>query len=161
MNDWTLQFDGLCEPSNPGGTIAWGWLLNDGNRIYSNRGSLSPAPENTNNKGEYFALGFGLRNTLAIAQKIGRPDRLIVQGDSQLVIKQLNGVFACHNPYLAACRTKCLDLLKAIDPLPGLWLAEWIPREQNEAADALSREAYKLATGRDAPTRARKNGVGK
>lgn len=153
---WTLHFDGLCEPANPGGVMAWGWALDAAGDVVTGRGSAPAAPGNTNNVAEWYALGCGLaavRDRAAVSHAGGPPDALRIFGDSRLVVNQLAGLFACNAPHLRALRDRCLSILKGIDPLPGWWQAEWVPRAQNGAADALSRRAYRERTGCEAPER--------
>jgi ribonuclease HI len=51
----------------------------------------------TNNMVEYEALILGLSTTLSL-----RVRQLLAKGDSQQVIKQVNGECSCHDPQLAA-----------------------------------------------------------
>lgn len=145
-----LYFDGLCEPRNPGGVACYGWLLldDDGVLISSGHGEVCRGPQATNNVAEYSALGFGLREM----HNLGLRERLLVLGDSKLVIEQLAGRWECKAPHLARLRARCLELL---DQVAINWLARWIPRAENERADALSREAYFRATGRQPPERSK------
>ncbi len=59
-----------------------------------------------------------------------------VRGDSKLTVEQVNGrwgVKAAHlRPYVAECRTLLHALSGSLD---------WVPRDHNERADALSRQA--------------------
>jgi ribonuclease HI len=154
---WTLHFDGLCEPRNPGGVMAWGWVLDAGAGGESTGyGSAPAAPANTNNVAEWYALGHGLAAVKAraiVAHGGGPPDALRIFGDSRLVCNQLNGLFACNAPHLVSLRNRCRLILAEVDPLPGWWQAEWVPRGQNGRADALSRAAYRERTGHEAPER--------
>jgi ribonuclease HI len=148
---WTLHFDGLCEPKNPGGVIAYGFVIDFGDgQKRQGQGSVPAKPENTNNAGEYFALGCGLRVAEEVVKLRGRPDTLIIKGDSKLVIEQLLGRWSCNVERLDTCRRRCLEILRGID-VANWWTASWVPREENERADALSRAAYKQLTGREAP----------
>lgn len=141
MTDLTLYFDGLCEPAfeggprNPGGIACFGWLLLEGGEVIEEgQGVEARGPNATNNVAEWAALEQGLR-----AASVRHPDRLDIQGDSQLVINQLTGTWRMHAVHLQPYHRRCLVLL---DRMGCQWQARWVPREQNEAADALSREAY-------------------
>lgn len=153
MNELTLYFDGACEPRNPGGTATGGFLIldGDGSLVYSDARVICSGPEATNNLAEWCALGFGLR---AIADGSVVTDcgatSLAIRGDSQLVINQINGAWRCRDGRMARLKNRCAELLGDIG-LP--WTATWIPREQNERADALSRLAYEKATGKTFPKR--------
>ena len=146
-DELTLHFDGACEPRNPGGVATYGWVLSTG---HSGCGVVATGgPTSTNNLAEWSALGFGLR---WIADQKLKPEKLLIFGDSQLVVRQLNHEWACNKEHLQKLRARCEELLKAID---RPWAAEWIPREKNEDADALSRKAYTDHTGKPFPERRR------
>jgi ribonuclease HI len=51
----------------------------------------------TNNTTEYEALTFGLSTTLSLGVR-----QLLLNSDSQLIIKQVNGECCCNNPQLVA-----------------------------------------------------------
>lgn len=137
MTQLTLFFDGLCEPRNPGGIATFGWQLLDeqGEVIQEGNGVEARGPRATNNVAEWSAVEHGLRAAAGL-----RPESLEIHGDSQLVINQLTGRWRMHAVHLRPYRDRCLGLLKGID-----WQARWVPREENEAADALSRKAYTQA----------------
>lgn len=156
-----LWFDGGCEPANPGGTGVWGFVVKaTGLNDLSQFGHLPAAPEMTNNIAEYTALGKALRflvdctaNPDMPAVLIVRDTDLVIRGDSKLVIEQLNGNWKCNKPRLKDLLARCHELL---DQLTSNWRAEWIPREQNTEADALTRRAYQEAVGEPMPERPRK-----
>ena len=131
----TLYFDGLCEPVNPGGIACYGWLLLDerGQVVQEDDGVEARGPDATNNVAEWSALLYGLRAAAAL-----HPERLEIRGDSRLVINQLTGSWRMNAAHLWSYRDRCLDLLHGCQ-----WTAKWIPRDRNEAADALSRKAYR------------------
>lgn len=149
MPDLEIQFDGLCEPRNPGGVLAWGFTISaDGRLIHEGHGSAAAGPLNTNNVAEYLALGFALR----WATDHGGFDGLRIRGDSQLVVKQVNGEWQCKAGHLRRYRDRCRELLNGTGKP---WRVEWVPREQNEAADQLSRRGYVERTGKQ-PSERRK-----
>jgi len=132
MTALTLYFDGLCGPVNPGGIACYGWLLlQDGKEIAQGNGVEARGPKATNNMAEWSALLYGLRAAAAL-----RPERLEIRGDSLLVINQLTGGWRMNAVHLLPYRNRCLDLLRGCQ-----WQARWVPREENVAADALSRLA--------------------
>ena len=63
----------------------------------------------TNNMAEYEVLILGLQ---IIRNKGGK--RIMVMGDSELVIKQINAEYSVHNPRLARYRETILDLLNEL-----------------------------------------------
>ena len=153
MKLWTIRFDGLCEPANPGGWMCWGYIAiaPDGSRR-EGMGSVPPHPSNTNNNAEWHALGHALR---AVSELGGTPAPLVIEGDSQLVVHQFNGKWACNKDLHRAYRDRCRELANAI-ARGQTTEARWIPREQNEEADSLTRAAYVEATGKQPPERSRR-----
>jgi ribonuclease HI len=143
-------FDGLCEP-NPYGWSTYGWCILDadtGAEIACDEGvaAREGEPNSTNNYAEYCALGFALR---FLADR-GWQGELEVRGDSQLVIRQVGGAWACNKEHLRKLRDRCRDMLAR---LGGGHTLVWVPREENTRCDGLSKEAYRRATGRACPER--------
>jgi ribonuclease HI len=156
-----LYFAGHCEP-NPLGIASYGWVVftpeslgyphpDPGTNIDSGSGIVH-THRNSINVAEYHALGHGLRCLLYPSKRsLGM---LTIRGDSQLVIRQLNGDWACLQPHLLRLRDRCRALL---GQLGCRWVAQWI--EQNEAADALSVRAWEAEAGRAFPRRPRSQGA--
>lgn len=142
-----LLFDGLCEPRNPGGFACYGWLIKSGDAVVASGHGLA-ARNSTNNFAEYAALGFGLR-WLTDRQWSGK---LKIMGDSKLVVEQITQRWNCNKEHLQKLRARCWELLAIV----GEWEITWHPREQNEEADALSRQAYVEETGQQPPERTRR-----
>jgi ribonuclease HI len=143
--EWTLYFDGLCEPANPGGRIAWGWVIErPGHEPVTGGGAIDPCPENTNNEAEYRALLECLRAAAELATTApSRPDVMFVKGDSQLVIKQMDGTWLCRNARMHAMQRRCYD---TIDTIGAPTRFDWVGRDHNAKADSESRRAYHAAT---------------
>jgi ribonuclease HI len=147
-----VHFDGAGEPHNPGGYECGAYVLAPCPHIPGLEHGLQGArcygkgPSTSNNQAEYRAAIDALRAVHAA----GYSGPLILRGDSQLVIRQDAGQWACNAPHLQT-------LLAELRRLVGLFEAvqfEWIPRERNAHADALSRRAYqeaRLREGRGAP----------
>ncbi len=136
MRRLTLRFDGSCWP-NPGGVCAYGWVLLDTDGFLSSgRGRVEGLARQarTNNVAEWHALLAGLR---ALAD-MGLEDveSLTIEGDSQLVVNCLCGEWKTKKMHLAKLRDACRESLGL---LGCEWKVRWIPREQNQEADALSR----------------------
>ena len=79
---WSMNFDGSCTKRNAGAGV---WLHNTGNN-YVESHAFKLDLKCTNNIAEYEALLLGLN----LLKKIGAK-RIVVHGDSELVIKQING----------------------------------------------------------------------
>jgi ribonuclease HI len=148
-----IHFDGACEPRNPGGIATCGWTIREGDKLLaSGSQEVRRGDGATNNLAEYAALGLALRWLLDNQQ--GGGCILDIRGDSQLVVYQLMQTWQCNKEHLQKLRARCWALLEEI--APASWTAEWIPREQNTEADALSRDAYVAATGKAFPERTRR-----
>lgn len=149
----TVFFDGACEPKNPGGVATCGWLAKEpgGAIVATGAKMVREGPGATNNIAEYCALGKALRWIVD-----NRDDEILAVfmfGDSKLVVEQVNGRWRCKKEHLQKLRDRCLEL---IDDLKADGVAvhlNWVPREKNEEADALSRLAYEQHTGKSFPVR--------
>lgn len=133
-----IYFDGLCEPINPGGIATYGFIIySDSTRIAAGKGVVGAGylgHDVTNNVAEYMALVKALEWLLE--HKLAG-EELVIRGDSQLVIKQLRGEYAVRSPRLAQPYRRVVALLSRFSS----YRVEWIPREKNSEADALSAEA--------------------
>lgn len=137
-----LYFDGACEPINPGGTASYGWLLKrDGKIIESGSGIVGTGDGMTNNIAEYQGLLEGIKAFL----KLKSAEKLFIKGDSSLVINMVKKhwgwnkkktVWKPHDkmPHLKELLQEVHQLLDKID-----FNAQWLPRELNAEADALSK----------------------
>ena len=90
----------------------------------------------SNNVEEYRGMIAGLRAVTLLSAS--EDDSIVVLGDSQLVINQVIGHYNCGEN-LAELLDTALTFLH-----PRRFICRWIPREWNEAADLLSREARRL-----------------
>ncbi|MBK9786178.1 MAG: ribonuclease HI family protein [Betaproteobacteria bacterium] len=126
------RFDGATKHSNPGFAVSVRFFKGQPGR--SSR-SLRNRP-GTNNEAEYCAL-MAVLDAAVTAQV----QNLIVYGDSQLVIAQVNGEWLINAPGLVHFCKTVLEL-KALIPNVSL---RWIPREENGEADALSKRAIGIA----------------
>ena len=64
--------------------------------------------------------------------------KIIVSGDSQLVIRQIKRKFKVRAPNIIPLYRKVMPLISKFKHIQF----EWIPRDQNEEADRLSNLAY-------------------
>jgi len=130
--DWvTLYFDGACLPFNPGGVASYGYAIISDEVLY--RGKGIAAEKGTNNVAEYTALIKGLEKALELGIS-----KLIVRGDSQLVIYQMVGIYAVRSKRILPLWEKANDLAKKFKTIRF----EWVPRDRNRIADDLSTQAY-------------------
>ena len=135
-----LYFDGGCEPVNPGGVATYGYVIyeridTEEKRVKSSSGvACEPFSDcSTNNYAEYTALVEGLSYLSGIYK-----GRVLVRGDSQLVVRQMNGIYSVRSPRIYPLYKKAMELKSSFPSIEF----EWIPREMNEEADRLSKAAY-------------------
>lgn len=149
MEPIIAYFDGLCEPRNPGGYACGGYVIPPNQRVPAQRGGkcFCSGPEATNNVAEYEAALLALR----VIHATGYRGPVNLRGDSQLVVRHYSGEYACRAPNLQGFLRK---LHRAGEIFADLTLT-WVPREENEEADAESAAAYWRATGRQRPERRR------
>jgi ribonuclease HI len=88
--------------------------------------------ETTNNVAEYKAL---LRGLELAAERGAREVRVI--NDSELIARQVTGVYKVKHPAMQQLHAQALTALKDFER----WSIESVPREQNADADALVNEA--------------------
>src|SRR6266498_2843608 len=86
----------------------------------------------TNNMAEYEALLAGLRTAAGLGVR-----RLIVKGDSQLVVNQVNKDYQCSDPIMAAYLTEVRRLERCFLGLE----VKHVLRRDNQLADELARMA--------------------
>ncbi|MFC4552955.1 MULTISPECIES: ribonuclease HI [Halorussus] len=123
-----VYFDGGSR-GNPG-PAAVGWVIVTSDGIAA-EGSETIGRA-TNNQAEYEALVRALR----AARDYGF-DSLDVKGDSELIVKQVNGAWNTNDPDLRELRVTARELLTNFDE----WTLQHVPREINERADKLVNEA--------------------
>lgn len=124
----TVWFDGACS-GNPGPMGAGAVVQLEGGRPQS---VGLPMGRGTNNEAEYHGLLLGLRHALAAGA-----DQVVVRGDSQLILRQLEGRYQVKAENLRALNAEARRLLGRF----ASHRLEWIPREQNAGADAAARAA--------------------
>lgn len=101
--------------------------------IASDHGILGSGPGMTNNVAEYTAAIKAVEKAKSLGFR-----RLDIRGDSQLAIKQMNGVFAVRSPRIVPLYRRLCQLVQGLNVT-----FDWVPREQNEEADQLSKKAFR------------------
>ncbi|HEX3509514.1 MAG TPA: ribonuclease HI family protein [Solirubrobacteraceae bacterium] len=86
----------------------------------------------TNNVAEYRALLLGLRR----ARELGA-DEVEVIGDSELIVKQVQGAYKVRHAAMRPLHAEALDALRGFRS----WSIRSVPRAQNADADALVNDA--------------------
>lgn len=136
MATWKLYFDGAC----PGGVPHFGWsLTREGIEADKGHGPVDLLGEDkTTNVAEYGGLVHGLAGAMTWLRQ---HDSLAVYGDSQLVVRQVNGMYRVKKAHLVPYVKKAHEFIKAIQEKGVAILIDWVPREQNKRADELSKKA--------------------
>jgi ribonuclease HI len=127
ITPWALFFDGSS--CGKGGGV--------GILLISSRGEMFEfaipiQPTVTNNQAEYEALLRGLQYL-----KEAKAISVEIFGDSELVIKQLNGQYECRNDIMRNYYEEFKEILKSFH----LVILQHIPRENNEGANRLAQSA--------------------
>jgi len=127
-------FDGACQPENPGGHGGWGFVIRDDNGkvIAEGSGYLPQKKWMTNNVVEYSAA----LAALVAYKKLGRTCGLKLHGDSKLVVMQVKGKWGAKKGAYLPVYEKLKAFLSGC-PFRVEWI--WVPREQNQEADDLSK----------------------
>ncbi len=86
----------------------------------------------SNNIAEYRALILLLERLTDLVRERGRGDRYTVSGDSQLVVRQMQGRYAVREPHLMPLHAEAAGLASR---LPIAF--RWIPRDRNRAGHLL------------------------
>jgi ribonuclease HI len=130
-----IYFDGAAEPTNPGiGTYGF-VIYKNGKRIQKGKGALGD--NISNNQSEYTALIKAIE--CLIEEGLAEvDDNVLVHGDSQLVIRQMQGRYSVNAERIIPLYKKASTLVEKIRRIQF----KWIPREENEEADTLSHRAY-------------------
>ena len=125
---WELYVDGASR-NNPGPAGAGFYLLKEGEPIVKQGMYLG---RKTNNQAEYLALLLGVY----YAQKyMGEFDSLVIKADSELMVRQVSGIYKVKNKELARLHSAIKKMLDALN-----FKIEHVRREQNKVADRLANE---------------------
>ncbi|MHB8567433.1 MAG: ribonuclease HI [Nitrososphaerales archaeon] len=134
-----MNFDGLCEPRNPGGVATYGVVIKrGGKKLFSDAGLAFAEPysdEASNNVAEYSALIHGLEWLL---QNGLNHEPTILCGDSRLVVNQMKGEFKVKARRIVQLYFRAKELASEFDNIR----IEWVDRSTNTEADLLSRIGY-------------------
>jgi ribonuclease HI len=115
---------------NPGPAGAGAVLFDDRGQVVERLGKF--LGKQTNNVAEYQGLILGLRR----AHELGA-EELEVIADSELIIRQLTGVYRVKSPVLRELHAEAMALLKSFRKVK----LRHIPREENVEADEMSNRA--------------------
>ena len=130
-SDIIMMFDGGSR-GNPGKSGSGVVIIDKYQRQW--RGYKYLGEHKTNNEAEYEGMIIGLKY---IHHHRMYNIRFEIQGDSKLVINQMQGVWSCNTEHLRRKLMEAKLLLKDINDVTF----KWIPRERNQIADQLSNDA--------------------
>jgi ribonuclease HI len=130
--DYLLRFDG-CSKGNPGMAAAGAVLYKNDNEIWT--GSKFLGYKETNNYAEYMGLIIGLNQ--AIEMNI---NELNVEGDSMLIIKQMNGQYKVNSSNLIEVHKLAMNLKSKFKTIKFTH----IYREKNNRADGLCNKEIEM-----------------
>jgi ribonuclease HI len=125
MTRYTGAFDGGATP-NPGDMKIGGFIKLHGKTIFRYSDSIGYG---TNNIAEYASL----LKLVKQAQRLGIQN-IYIQGDSQLVINQVNGEWKARDPRMKQYRDRVIATLKHIKK----WEIKHVVRKHNQEADSLT-----------------------
>lgn len=134
-----VYFDGACEPVNPGGVATYGFVIyRDGAKLHEGCGVVgcgALGDDVSNNVAEYTALIKALEWLL---DNGFAGEDVVVKGDSQLAIRQVNGYYSVRAPRIIPLYRRVMALKSRFRNIRFTW----VPREMNAEADDLSKKAY-------------------
>ena len=134
-----VHFDGACQPPRGGGVATFGYTIQGGGFLAEESG-LATRPYSdraTNNVAEYV----GAIRALEWLVEQRYAGEVVVRGDSQLVIRQMTGEYEVKADHLRAYHER----LRQLEGKFRRVAFEWVPREENRTADALSKRALAAA----------------
>jgi ribonuclease HI len=134
-----VHFDGACEPARGGGVATFGFVVNGAGFYHEDCGlAVRPhVPHATNNVAEYVAA---IRALEWLREHRFRGEVRIL-GDSQLVIRQMEGSYEVRAEHLRAYHARLLQLTKEFARVEF----QWVRREENSLADRLSKRALETS----------------
>jgi ribonuclease HI len=121
--------------------MAWAFIVRsigkEKGEIYRASGISGRGPETTNNISEYLAVIAAILWLLKMPEEKRQP--VIIQSDSQLIVKQCSGVWDCKDEELRKLHKL---VLAGVNRFGKSITFKWIPRDKNAEADELSRNPY-------------------
>jgi len=144
---WTLHTDGASW-GNPGPAGAGAVLYDETGTVLAE--ISRPLGRRTNNEAEYQGLILGLEEALRLGAR-----RLIINMDSELVVRQVAGVYKVRNARLRPLHERVMALLPELEVYDILH----VRRSLNTRADALATQAAAEAAG-SGPKKDERRGTG-
>ncbi|MGE5219688.1 MAG: ribonuclease HI family protein [Chloroflexota bacterium] len=136
IKQWLLMVDGAAR-GNPGEAGCGAAILDENGTLVQEMSRY--LGRSTNNVAEYEGLLMGLETLLQLGQK-----NIIVQSDSELMVRQLNGIYRVKDEKLKVKYQRAMDLLRQFDS----YRIVHVRRESNRLADRLANQGIDQATKR-------------
>jgi ribonuclease HI len=134
-----VEFDGGCQPPAGRKFASWAYVIHGRGFEHEDSGLAAEpgSPLATNNVAEYQAAIRGLEYLLSQ----GYRGPVVLQGDSELVLKHLQGAYRVRAPHLRPLYDRLVELARQFSELTP----HWVPRELNQRADQLTKLAITRA----------------
>lgn len=133
-------FDGCCEPYNPGGHASFGALIKvDGETVWQQSGYVGNGVKMSNNVAEYAGAIACMKQMVGMKFNNSPKHRIVMRGDSKLVINQLQGFWRVRGGLYVPHYKKAHRLHSDFNNI----FLEWVPRDKNGEADVLSKQVLK------------------
>jgi ribonuclease HI len=137
MGKLEVWIDGACEPVNPGGTASYGVVVkSNGVAIFTNSAIVGSGPRMSNNVAEYSGLLAFLEWYIQHAHN----GFIIVYSDSSLLINQMTSYWRARRGLYFPYYKRAWEIIHQ-NNLRDKISYRWVPREQNQEADKLSKDA--------------------
>jgi ribonuclease HI len=133
--EWLVMVDGAAR-GNPGPAGCGAVICDDKGAVV--RELSRYLGHATNNVAEYEALVMGLEALIELKR-----NRIVVQSDSQLLVRQLNGEYRVKDEKLRLLYQRAIGLLRQF----GSYRIVHVRRELNKAADRLANRGIDQAAG--------------
>lgn len=130
-----VHIDGLCEP-NPSGVGTYACIIRDGKKlIYIGAGVIGEGRGMSSNVSEYVGLIAALT---ALKGKKLTDKEIVVYTDSEVLARQMGGEWRAVSGFYMSYYLSAKRLRYQFTNLKF----QWIPREENEEADAETKRVY-------------------
>jgi len=136
IKQWLLMVDGAAR-GNPGEAGCGAAILDENGAVVKELSRY--LGRTTNNVAEYEGLLMGLEALLQLGQK-----NIVVQSDSQLMVRQLTGEYRVKDEKLKVKYQRAMDLLRRF----GSYRIVHVGRELNKLADRLANRGIDQASKR-------------
>ncbi len=143
-NNLEIAFTGICGPRNPGGSMAFAFIVRRGSTVIHSAAAFHPnSSQNSNNVAQY--LGFdAVVQWLRVNHKSYPGEKWVIYGDSQMVVNQVAGNWVVNEGLYKRVAQRAMSDYGGMRLHEGLQvIIKWIPRKINMESDRLVCEEYR------------------